>query len=202
YSIEKFLVARRLMYWQVYLHKTVVSAEVMLVEALKRAKALAVRGEPLFGSPALQRFLQTQHTGVDFRNPAVLHDFLRLDDHDIMGAVKVWALHTDVALRTLCSSIVERRTFKITLQNAAFDPAMVEQKRAAVAQRLGIPAAQAHHFVLTGSIINNAYDNSSDGIELLYKDGRVLDIAEASDNLGIAALSKPVEKWYLAWPRE
>lgn len=201
YSIEKFIVARRLMYWQVYLHKTVVSAEVMLVEALKRAKALVAEGQPLFGSPALQRFMQKAHTGDDFRDPDVLHDFLRLDDHDIMGAVKVWAVHADKGLRALCSDIVQRRTFKIVLQAAPWDEGVVADKRSAVARQLGIPAEQAAHFVLTGRIENNAYDTTNDRIELLYKDGRVRDIAEASDNLGIAALSKPVEKWYLAWPR-
>ena len=201
YSIEKFIVARRLMYWQVYLHKTVVSAEVMLVEALKRAKTLVAGGEALFGSPALQRFLLKAHTGTDFRDMAVLRDFLRLDDHDIMGAVKVWTGHPDKALSRLCSDIVERRTFKIVLQGTPPDPQVVAEKRSAVARTLGISEEQAAHFVLTGRVVNNAYDTTTDRIELVYKDGRVRDIAEASDNLGIAALSKPVEKWYLAWPR-
>lgn len=201
YSIEKFIVARRLMYWQVYLHKTVVSAEVMLVEALKRAKTLVAGGEALFGSPALQRFLLKAHTGTDFRDMAVLRDFLRLDDHDIMGAVKVWTGHPDKTLSRLCSDIVERRTFKIVLQAAPADPRSVAEKRSTVARSLGISEEQAAHFVLTGRVVNNAYDTTTDRIELVYKDGRVRDIAEASDNLGIAALSKPVEKWYLAWPR-
>jgi uncharacterized protein len=201
YSIEKFIVARRLMYWQVYLHKTVVSAEVMLVEALKRAKTVAVEDKELFGSPALQRFLRKAHTGADFRDAAVLHDFLRLDDHDIMGAVKVWAMHTDRTLSSVCRDIVERRTFKIMLQDAPWAEDTMAMKRAAVVAQLDIPTEQASHFVLTGRIENNAYDARNDRIELLYKDGCVRDIAEASDNLGIAALSTPVEKWYLAWPR-
>lgn len=201
YSIEKFIVARRLMYWQVYLHKTVVSAEVMLVEALNRAKAMVTDGEALFGSPALQRFLGKAHTGEDFHDADVLNDFLRLDDHDIMGAVKVWAGHTDKTLSRLCADIVERRTFKIVLQGNSASPDMIAEKRAAVARALSIPEEQASHFVLTGRVVNNAYDTATDRIELVYKDGRIRDIAEASDNLGIAALSKPVEKWYLAWPR-
>ncbi|MFZ1686184.1 MAG: HD domain-containing protein [Flavobacteriales bacterium] len=201
YSIEKFIVARRLMYWQVYLHKTVVSAEVMLVEALKRAKALVADGAPLFGSPALQRFLLKQHGREDFHDPAVLSDFLRLDDHDIMGAVKVWATHPDKSLQTLCSAIVQRRTFKIALQSMPWGDREIADIRAAVTKQLGIPADQTTHFVLTGRIVNNAYDTTTDRIELLYKDGSIRDIAEASDNLGIAALSSPVEKWYLAWPR-
>ncbi|MBK6777786.1 MAG: HD domain-containing protein [Flavobacteriales bacterium] len=201
YSIEKFIVARRLMYWQVYLHKTVVSAEVMLVEALKRAKTLVAGGEPLFASPALQRFLSKPHGRDDFRDPEVLKDFLRLDDHDIMGAVKVWAEHRDKSLSMLCSDIVQRRTFKIALQSNPWPDEVVAAKRIAVAKQLGVPADQAEHFLLTGRIVNNAYDTITDRIELLYKDGTVRDIAEASDNLGIAALSTPVEKWYLAWPR-
>jgi uncharacterized protein len=201
YSIEKFIVARRLMYWQVYLHKTVVSAEVMLVEALKRAKALVADGVTLFGSPALQRFLGKAHTGNDFQEPAVLRDFLLLDDHDIMGAVKVWAQHPDKTLSTVCTNIVQRCTFKIALQSHPWNAAVVAQKKEAAARKLGVPLEQADHFVVTGRVENNAYDTTNDRIELLFKDGRVLDIAEASDNLGIAALSKPVEKWYLAWPR-
>ena len=201
YSIEKFLVARRLMYWQVYLHKTVVSAEGMLQEALRRARTLASSGVAVFGSPALQRFLVAPHDRNSFRDPAVLLDFLKLDDHDIMGAVKVWAEHSDTVLRTLCSDLVERRTYRIRLQDQPWDRARIDLIKQAVADKLGIPLAECDHFVLTDRIVNNAYDPLKDRIELLYKDGRLRDIAEASDNLGIQALSRPVEKWYLAWPR-
>ena len=201
YSIEKFLVARRLMYWQVYLHKTVVACEMMLVETLRRAKELALQGTPLFASPALLRFLSARHDRASFNDPAVLTDFLKLDDHDIMGAVKVWCDHPDTVLAQLAKDLVYRRNLRIKLQNIPWPPTKVDDLRLTVATQLGIPLPDAAHFVLTDRIVNNAYDPAKDRIELLYKDGTLRDIAEASDNLGIAALARPVEKWYLAWPR-
>ena len=201
YSIEKFLVARRLMYWQVYLHKTVVACEMMLVEALRRARQLALDGAPLFASPALLRFLGRQHDRNGFEAPAVLTDFLKLDDHDIMGAVKVWCGHPDRVLAQLATDLVQRRNLRIRLQNIPWSDTQVDELRGQVASRLGIDTADAARFVLTDSIVNNAYDPAKDRIELLYKDGSLRDIAEASDNLGIQALARPVTKHYLAWPR-
>ncbi len=202
YSIEKFIVARRLMYWQVYLHKTVVAAEGMLQEALKRARTLSGTGVALFASPALQRFLKEPVDRAAFEHdPTLLRDFLRLDDHDVMGAIKVWAQHPDPVLARLCSDLSERRTFRIQLRSTPWAPDHIGELRKRVARTLGIPAEDTAHFVLHGSIVNNAYDTGKDRIELLYKDGTVRDIAEASDNLGIRALASPVEKWYLAWPR-
>ncbi len=201
YSIEKFLVARRLMYWQVYLHKTVVACEMMLVETLRRAKELALGGTTVFASPALLRFLSADHDRSSFSDPAILSDFLKLDDHDVMGAVKVWCDHPDKVLSQLATDLVHRRNLRIRLQNEPWPQAKVDELRDRVAAQLGIPLADAAHFVITGSIVNNAYDPGKDRIELRYKDGTLRDIAEASDNLGIAALSKPVEKFYLAWPR-
>ncbi len=201
YSIEKFLVARRLMYWQVYLHKTVVAAECMLQEALRRARHLASTGTVVFGSPALQRFLRTPHAREAFHDPAVLHDFLKLDDHDIMGAVKVWADHPDKVLGTVCKDLVGRHTYRIRLQDKPWDADRITRIKEAVARRTGVSLEECSHFVLTDRVVNNAYDPSQNRIELLYKDGSLRDIADASDNLGIQALSRPVEKWYLALPR-
>lgn len=201
YSIEKFLVARRLMYWQVYLHKAVVACEMMLVETLRRAKTLATDGTEVFASPALQRFLRAPHDRASFNDPAVLADFLRLDDHDIMGAVKVWCDHPDTVLARLAIDLVQRRNLKIRLQDMPWDPVQIDDLRQQVARKLVCTVTDASHFVISDRIVNNAYDPANDRIDLLYKDGTLRDIAEASDNLGIAALSKPVEKWYLAWPR-
>ncbi|MEZ4806560.1 MAG: HD domain-containing protein [Flavobacteriales bacterium] len=201
YSIEKFLVARRLMYWQVYLHKTVVACEMMLVETLRRAKELALGSTPLFASPALLRFLSARHDRASFNDPAVLADFLKLDDHDIMGAVKVWCEHSDKVLATLSTDLVERRNLHIRLQNEPWDEQRIADLKRKVADHLRIDLADADRFVLTGSIVNNAYDPGEDRIDLLYKDGSLRDIAEASDNLGIQALAGPVTKWYLTWPR-
>ena len=201
YSIEKFLVARRLMYWQVYLHKTVVACEIMMVETLRRAKNMALGGAKLFASPALIRFLSDRHDRDSFRDPEVLADFLKLDDHDIMGAVKVWIEHEDIVLATLARDLVHRNNLRIRLQDQPWDEDHVIGLKKKVAQQLRISIEDAGHFVRTGSIVNNAYDPSTDRIELLYKDGSLRDIAEASDNLGIQALSRPVEKFYLVWPR-
>lgn len=202
YSIEKFIVARRLMYWQVYLHKTVVAAEGMLQEALKRAKTLASTGVDLFASPPLKRFLNETVDRKAFQaDPSLLRDFLRLDDHDVMGAIKVWAHHPDATLATLCGDLVDRRTFRIKLRETPWEPERIAAIRKTVADKLKIAPEDTAHFVLHGSIVNNAYDTGRDSIELLYKDGLIRDIADASDNLGIRALARPVEKWYMAWPR-
>ncbi|MCB9170863.1 MAG: HD domain-containing protein [Flavobacteriales bacterium] len=201
YSIEKFLVARRLMYWQVYLHKTVVACELMLVETLRRAKQLAMQGTEVFASPALLRFLGAHHDRDSFTDGEVLSDFLHLDDHDIMAAVKVWCRHPDEVLSQLATDLVQRRNMHIRLSPTAWDMERIADLRQKVSEHLGIGLEEAAHFVLTGSIVNNAYDQEQDMIELLYKDGSLRDIAEASDNLGIAALASPVEKHYLAWPR-
>lgn len=201
YSIEKFIVARRLMYWQVYLHKTVLACEQMLVQTLRRAKTLGLEGAPLFGSPALLGFLRERRDRASFDDPKVLADFMRLDDHDIMGAVKVWCDHPDKVLSQLANDLVHRHNLRIRLQNGPWNEVHIAELREKVAAQLGISTTDAAHFVITGSIVNNAYDPGKDRIELRYKDGTLRDIAEASDNLGIQALARPVTKWYLAWPR-
>ncbi|MBX2982100.1 MAG: HD domain-containing protein [Flavobacteriales bacterium] len=201
YSIEKFIVARRLMYWQVYLHKTVLACEQMLVQTLRRAKTLGLEGAPLFGSPALLGFLRERRDRASFDDPKVLADFMRLDDHDIMGAVKVWCDHPDKVLSQLANDLVHRHNLRIRLQNEPWNEVHIAELREKVAAQLGISTTDAAHFVITGSIVNNAYDPGKDRIELRYKDGTLRDIAEASDNLGIQALARPVTKWYLAWPR-
>jgi hypothetical protein len=185
----------------VYLHKTVVACEMMLVETLRRAKMLALQGTGVFASPALLQFLTARHDRASFRDPAILGDFLKLDDHDVMGAVKVWCDHPDKVLAQLATDLVHRRNLRIKLQNIPWDDTRIAELREKVAAQLGIPLADAAHFVITGNIVNNAYDPAKDRIELLYKDGSTRDIAEASDNLGIQALARPVTKWYLAWPR-
>lgn len=201
YSIEKFIVARRLMYWQVYLHKTVVAAENMLVETVRRAKQLAREGVELFASPPLMRFLRTPHEPSSLSDPAVLDDLMKLDDHDIMGAVKVWTAHPDPVLARLSTDLAQRCLWRIRLQPGPWPDGRIQDLRQQVARHLHVPSEQAERFVVAGSIVNNAYDPAQDRIELLYKDGSLRDIAQASDNLSIAALSTPVVKHFLAWPR-
>jgi hypothetical protein len=173
----------------------------MLVQTLRRAKFLGLQGVPLFGSPALLGFLNNRRDRASFNVPGVLEDFMRLDDHDIMGAVKVWADHPDTALSRLAKDLLDRRTLRIRLQTKPWGTDHVAKIRKEVARQMNITEKEAGLFVLTGHLENNAYDNSDGGIQLLYKDGHLKDIAEASDNLGIAAMSGAVEKHYLAFPR-
>lgn len=201
YSIEKFIVARRLMYWQVYLHKTVLACEQMLVQTLRRAKMIGQQGGALFGSPALLGFLKEPRHRASFDEPAVLADFMRLDDHDVMGAVKVWMQHPDKVLARLATDLMHRNILHIRLKREPWDPSRVATIRDACAKQLGITQKEAELFVLTGKVVNNAYDPQHEGIKLLFKDGSLKDIAQASDNLGVAAMGGVVEKHYLAFPR-
>jgi HD superfamily phosphohydrolase len=201
YSVEKFIVARRLMYWQVYLHKTVLAAEFMLVNILKRAKELTAQGEDLFASPALKTFLQHHYTREDFKStPDILKTFMQLDDFDIMGAIKVWSSHEDLVLSELSRMMVNRQLLKIEIDNAAINPQRKQDFLNRTAAHYGISAEQAAYFVFTDSIANNAYNPASDRINILFKDGSLKDITEASDNLNIQALSEPVRKHFMCYP--
>lgn len=201
YSIEKFIVARRLMYWQVYLHKTVVSAELMLIMVLRRAKELSLAGKELFGTPALNYFMRQTITINDFKNnPEVLEKFARLDDFDILGAIKVWQDDDDNILADLSRRIIDRELFKIKISNKPFDPELIQHKKDLVKQELNLSDDEVKYYVYDGVLTNNAYNENKENINLLMKSGEVMDVAEASDNLNISALSNPVEKFYLCYP--
>ncbi len=201
YSIEKFIVARRLMYWQVYLHKTVVSAEFMLIHVLRRAKQLAMHGEKLFGSPALLYFLEQNIIAEDFKkSPEALSRFAELDDYDIMGAIKVWQHHSDNVLSELSSRIVHRELFKIEVSKEPFSAERIQEVRDKVQKKMNLPSEEVDFFVYSSTLSNNAYNDLKENINLLMKDGRVIDVAKASDNLNISALSNPVEKYFLSYP--
>lgn len=201
YSIEKFIVARRLMYWQVYLHKTVISAEHMLVKVLERAKELAKAGKELFCSPALRLFLYNDISKADFQKKEIIDYFSQLDDIDILGAIKVWAHHEDKVLSVLSSMIVDRHLLKIKMQSEPFETSRIEAKKEEIALQLDIPIEDTKYFVFSHWIENNAYNPESDRINILFKDGSVKDICDASDNLNIQALAKPVRKYFLCYPK-
>lgn len=201
YSIEKFIVARRLMYWQVYLHKTVISAEFMLVRVLERAKELAKEGVELFCSPAFKVFLYSDITKNDFQKEEILHAFSQLDDYDVLGAIKVWANHEDKILSLLARMITDRKLLKVSIQKEEFKENDLDKYKKEVAEKLKISYEDASYFVFTDEIVNNAYNANSDSINILYKSGKVLDITEASDNFNIQALTKPVKKYFLCYPR-
>lgn len=201
YSIEKFIVARRLMYWQVYLHKTVVAGEFMLVNILKRAKFLASKGEKLFCSPAFERFLYHSVKSNDFKNDLILNDFAALDDYDIMGAIKVWAGHSDKILARLCSDLVNRKLFKISMSKTPVSLKEKEEIAVKIRKKTGCNENETSYFLVTDELTNNAYNPKHDKINMLFKDGKTVDIAEASDNFNISALSKPVKKHVIGFLR-
>ncbi|MFB6258716.1 MAG: HD domain-containing protein [Flavobacteriales bacterium] len=203
YSVEKFIVARRLMYWQVYLHKTVVSAEHMLLQALKRARDLAEEGVELFATPPLHRFLYERFDRERFdQDPKALDNFMKLDDADIMSSIKVWCKHEDPVLADICERLTDRRLFRIELQERAFSDAYVESIRDRVRDRLQVPEEAIDHYVIQDSTSNHAYVPGRETINMLMNDGSHMDLAKASDNLNISALSHPVEKFFLCYPKE
>ena len=208
YSIEKFLIARRLMYWQVYLHKTVIAAEEMMVYILKRAKYLAERGEELFTTPALGYFLYNKVGKKEFESGEILVDnldalelFAQLDDDDIMVCIKVWANHSDKVLAYLCKCIRDRELFKIEIQKTEFTEEYIQKIRSMIKDYFGCSNHALDFLVIKGAISNNAYSSGEDHINILYKDGSQSDIAEASDMLNIDVLSKTVKKFYLCYPK-
>lgn len=203
YSIEKFIVARRLMYWQVYLHKTVLSAEFMLVNVLRRARQLRQEGSALFASPALDRFLAGDFTKSDFMaDDSLLADFCRLDDYDILSAIKVWQDAEDRVLSDLCRRLVKRELFKIELRKQPFEKEEADALAAGVADRFGLTAEEAAFYVITERIDNRAYNTTAHSINIKFKDGRIEDVAQASDHLNLSALANTVEKHFICYPAE
>jgi HD superfamily phosphohydrolase len=201
YSIEKFIVSRRLMYWQVYLHKTVVAAEFMLIHALRRAKELIMRGDVLFGSPPLLFFLQNHITEQEFEtNPEVLKNFALLDDYDILGALKIWQHCHDRVLSMLSSGIVNRDLFKIEISRDPYSEDRVTLEKEIVKSSFKLTDDEVHYFVYTDVLSNKAYNENKQNINLKMKSGEIMDLSKASDNLNISALAQPVEKFFICYP--
>ena len=202
YSVENFLISRRLMYWQVYLHKTVLSAEKLLVNILKRAKELSLNGQDLFATPALSLFLKNNFSKKDFiSKPELLEQFVLLDDYDIMASVKVWMTHKDPVLSLLCGNLIDRNLYKIELQNKKFSPALENQLLEKVMKKYKLTKKEASYLVFTESVNNSAY-NSHFQIHILQKNGALIDVAKASDQLNIKMLSKKVTKYFMCFPKE
>jgi hypothetical protein len=205
YSIEKFLVARRLMYWQVYLHKTVVSAEQLLIQLLLRAREIALQGNVLWCSPSLSFFLNNKVTLKDLneetRKPEMLEHFANIDDSDIMVAAKQWSTHSDPALSTLAKMIMSRHLFKVELRNNRFTEDEVQAKLNYFNSNYPEIKPYSRYFVLTNSVSNNAYKTSEESIKILYNNGALVDIADASDMLNTRVLSKEIKKYFLCYPK-
>lgn len=201
YSIEKFLVARRIMYWQVYMHKTVVSSEVMLTYILRRAKKLMKSGIDLFASPPFKLFLSNDYSFEDLaNNNETLTQFSYLDDFDIMGAIKVWQFNDDKILSLLSQQLINRHLFKIEISTQPFTRERIESEIERVKEHFNLEQSEADYFVHTDILRNNAYNEQKENINLLMKDGSIKDVSQAADNLNIHALSEPVEKYFLCYP--
>jgi len=202
YSIEKFIIARRLMYWQVYLHKTVLSAENLIINILKRAKELALNKQEIFCTSALKHFLVNPiDKQVFFSSSTHLEAFSLLDDYDIFSSIKEWANHPDKILSTLCNNLINRRLYKIELSNKKFSKKYIENIKLKISKKLKLKNNEIEYFVFHSEIINNAYNPKQHSIKLLNKNNSLTDIANAADQLNISVLSKPVKKYFLCYPK-
>lgn len=201
YSVEKFLVARRLMYWQVYFHKTGVVAEQLLMRVLKRAKELTDKGVDLKASRALSYFLNNEINHSNFTTDT-LPIFAQLDDYDIVSGMKEWQHHDDFVLSNLCEMIINRELLRVKLKNNKHKLGNVKVHKENLMKRHNITAEEADYFVFTGEISNQAYQLKTQSINILYKSGKIQDIVKASDQLNLKALSKPVTKYYICYPKK
>ncbi|GHS97535.1 phosphohydrolase [Bacteroidia bacterium] len=215
YSIENFLMTRRLMYWQVYLHKTAIAAEKMLINILKRAQELESRRDKaclvsttcvaptVFASPALHYFLSNNvDRNVFLNDPQALACFIDLDDNDIWSALKVWAKHPDKVLALLSEALLDRNLFKIEIEQKPFPLEYLDEKRQKFSEKYNISLEEASYLMSSDEISTNMYSEADDSIDILYKDGSTKDIAEASDMLNIQLLSKKIRKYYFCFLRD
>jgi HD superfamily phosphohydrolase len=203
YSIEKFIIARRLMYWQVYLHKTVVAADVLLINTLKRAAEVSKQGLQLFATPSLNYFLTRTIDGEQLKNdPEVMQHFIQLDDSDVISAIKAWQSSEDKVLSILAKNFVNRRLPKIELSSKAFSAKELSEMQEKMQKLFKIKPEEASYFASMNVLMNDAYKvEKSTGIRILKKNGEVLDVTDASDNYNLKALNTTVKKYYLSFYR-
>ena len=203
YSIEKFLIARRLMYWQVYLHKTVIAAEQMLVKILERAKELSHEGRNLFASPCFSYFLKNSISMEDFKNnPLNIERFTKLDDNDIFTSIKVWVNDEDLILSTLCTHLIDRNLYQVEITNEPPSIERINNLADKVTDEYEISDDDTSYFVFTDTIKNKAYSVGDGSVKILMKDGSIQDIAGASDYSNLEALAKTVQKYILCYVKE
>ncbi len=200
YSVEKFIIARRFMYWQVYLHKTSIVAEQLLVQILKRAKFLVNKGQQLSCSKSLNYFLVNDVTKKSL-NEDILEIFAQLDDYDIISAIKTWKENDDFVLSNLCEMLLNRRLLKIKIKNDPFSEELIQKKKNKMIKQYTITEEEAGYFVFDGVISNQAYSDTKQKINLLTEKGKVINISEASEQLNSIALTKWVSKFYLCYPK-
>ena len=201
YSIEKFLIARRLMYWQVYLHKTVLSAENTLIKILQRAKYLISIKKDISSSTHLKIFLENNYNLTDFENnETLIETFAMLDDHDIYSCIKEWESHSDFILSSLCKRILNRKPLKIKIQNTKFRKEEITKQKEKTKQYFNITDEEVNYLVFTKKVSNNTYQNSKTQINILMQNGEIKDITDASDQFNVDTVSKTVNKYFLCFP--
>lgn len=201
YSVEKFIMARRFMYWQVYLHKTGIVAERVLIKIIDRARELILKGEPVPCSTTLRVFLENEINEHNF-DASKMDTFSRLDDYDVMSAIKDWCGHADKILAYLCASIVNRRLPKIEMKNEVFHESEILDRKVKVKEALNLNDEEVEFLVYHGSVSNKAYNAEAEQIDILYKNGEQKDIIKASDSASIQALSMTVRKYFLCYPKK
>ena len=200
YSVEKFLVARRLMYWQAYLHKTSVVAEITLTKILKRAKELTQKGEQLECSKPLSFFLNNKITSAQFDLEELI-TFSQLDDYDVLGAIKAWQFHDDFILSSLSKMIINRDLLKIIVLDEKVDTEKLNLYKSKLLNLYSFSEKEANYFVFKGKLKNQAYNKESEPIRILKKDGSIENLVDSSDQLQVKALSKSVTKYYICFPK-
>jgi HD superfamily phosphohydrolase len=199
YSVEKFIIARRLMYWQVYLHKTVLGSEMLLINIIKRAKELVRQGKELFATPALNYFLHNDLTEKDFQNnPEHIDKFCQLDDNDVMTSIKVWQTHEDKVLSKLCKMLVLRKLYKVLLSSQSL-ASILEDKKHRAKELLQLPDDELKYFVFTGVTSNSSYNINDELIKIETKSGAIKNITEIDDSLVNQTLARAVHKNYICY---
>ncbi|MFZ9031284.1 MAG: HD domain-containing protein [Robiginitalea sp.] len=201
YSVEKFLMARRFMYWQVYLHKTGLVAEQLLIRVIRRARELHREGLLICNSGSLGYFLEQKDDGAEFTENA-LERFARLDDVDVLAALKHWEQDDDRVLSWLCRMILDRRLLSIKIRDTPFPSERLESKREELQQSTGFSDEEASYFVFGGEISNRAYNRQEQKILILEKNDKVVDVAQRSAHLNLEVLSHPVTKYYICYPKK
>ncbi|MBN2349426.1 MAG: HD domain-containing protein [Bacteroidales bacterium] len=204
YSIEDFLIARRLMYWQVYFHKTVLASENLLMKTLKRAKFIARRDKTIDGTGPLKYFLFNyfQTNDINKHLPEIIKNFSLLDDNDIFASAKMWSSHNDYTLATLSQNLINRKLPKIIVQDKPFVPEKIRKLLQNISKILPIPADELHYFVFDGIIENNAYNAAKNKIKILYNDNSIVDVEKSSDILNVSGLYQNVKKYFLCYPKD
>jgi HD superfamily phosphohydrolase len=203
YSVEKFLVSRRLMYWQAYMHKTTVSTEFLLGAILSRAKYLTQQGQSLFATPSFKYFLENKVTTHNFdESEECINHFLQLDDVDVLTSIKVWVNHNDTVLSTLSHALLNRQLFKIKIDKKPFEDSFIENVKEKVLSLNFVDKENIDYFFSQGTLSNSAYVPNHQALKILFKDGSIKPINEVSDNESLSPISKPVIKHYLIYPKE